>query len=242
MLQQTNALYIVNRKKPNSYQCFCFLLIFPDFGGKRSQNKPSENFSENREMLPSHCLLYSRLLLVCNTRMSGYIPKHRQPLAVEALTHISFSWWLHLESASPSSCSVFCGTCCLSGTLQCSCSTTACFQPHQARSGFPAMQLRAKQALSFSSLCSGLFGKREVGTTNPAIWIYILVLLHALFCSLLEVILYILLLNITFYNVCLVEMNLHACWSTSGYCRANRWPPFLQRGSFMNKWNCTFQN
>lgn len=213
----------VNRKNPNFYQCFYFLLVSPGCGegGGRSQNKLSENFSENREILPSHFLLYSRLILVCNTRMSGYILENRQPLAVEALTDISFSRWLHLESASPSSCPQFCGTCWLSGTLQCSCSTTAWFQSHQACSGFPDMQLCAKRDLSLSSLCSGLCGKREVGT-NPAVWIYTLVLLHTFFCSLLEVILYILLLIITFYNVCVMAMNFHGCWTTSGYCSTNR--------------------
>lgn len=63
------------------------------------------------------------------------------------------------------------------------------------------MQLGAKQDLSFSSLCSGLHGKQQVGTSNPAPWIYTLVLLHTCFCSLLEVILYILLLIVSFYNV-----------------------------------------
>lgn len=164
--------------------------------------------------------------------MSGCIPKHRRPLAVEVLSDISCSWWLHLESASPPSCCPFCGTCWLSGALQCSCSTTAWFQSHQGNSGFPAMQLRAKQDLSLSSLCSGLCSKWEIGVTNPAVWIYTLVLLHTgFFWSLMKVILNILLLIITF-NI--MEMKLHICWTTSGYSRTNRWPPSLQHGSSIN--------
>lgn len=151
-------------------------------------------------MLPSNCLFYSRLILVCNTRMSGYIPKHRQPLAGGALTDVPFSCWLHLESASPSSCCPFFGTCWLSGTLQCSCFTTAWFQSHQARSGFP-------NRICTSVLVQGYVGGRDYQSSSLDLHFgtspYCL-------CSFLEVLSYILLLIITFHYVCLMEMNLMA--------------------------------
>lgn len=141
---------------------------------------------------------------------------------MEALTDISFSWWLHLESASPSSCPQFCGK--LLALWD-----SAVQLLHHSLVPVPPGLLRFSR---HAALCKtgfvtqlswfGLCGKQEVGTTNPAVWIYTLVLLHTFFCSLLEVILYILLLIITFYNVCLTAMNLHGCWTTSGYCSTNR--------------------
>lgn len=132
---------IVNRKNCNCYQCFCFLLISPGLQGERSQKKPQQNNPLKTSQRTGKCFqvivsFIPDLSLSVIQEWQG-TPKHRQPLAGEVLTDISFSCCLHLESASPSSCCPSFGTCWLSGTLQCSCSTTAWFQSHQAHSGFP---------------------------------------------------------------------------------------------------------
>lgn len=112
-------------------------------------------------MLPSNFLLYSRLTLVCNTSMSGYILNTGSLLLWKhSLTSPSAGgsiWSLLLLPAALSSV----GSYWLSGTLQCSCSTTAWFQSHQACSGFPDMQLCAKQDLSLSSLGLGCVVNRK---------------------------------------------------------------------------------
>lgn len=132
-------------------------------------------------MLPSNFLLYSRLTLVCNTSMSGYILNTGSLLLWKhSLTSPSAGgsiWSLLLLPAALSSV----GSYWLSGTLQCSCSTTAWFQSPPGLLRFSRHAALCKTGFVTQLSWFGLCGKQEVGTTNPAVWIYTLVLLHTFF-------------------------------------------------------------
>lgn len=168
-LQQTDALYYSEQKKHNSYQCFYFLLISPGSRGERNKQKnPPKTWQRTGKCFQVIVCFIPGLSLSVIQECQGTYPNTGSLLqGGHSLTSPSAAgsiWSLPLLPAAVHSLGP-------AGSLGL-CSAAASPQPGSSPTRLP-------QVFQTGFVPQFLFRAMwEVGTTNPAVWIYILVLLH----------------------------------------------------------------